>query len=151
MRLHLRSAHARRRSLQLGCVLGLVLMGLSTPLPGADPTEEFSRSAWIERNWLRGVEFSGGLVPRGDWRPPAGDRHVPEEPSDLSLRPVGALDMAARPAAGVLALALASGFLVPLKTTSPRLPKPVLPCSTQSYSPRLSTAHDLSASVCVIC
>jgi len=59
--------------IQLRSVLGLLLLGLSTSLAGADEAKEFSRSAWIEHNRQRGVEFSGGVIPRGDWRPATGD------------------------------------------------------------------------------
>jgi WS/DGAT/MGAT family acyltransferase len=45
------------------------------------------------------------LSPEPSPLPPADDRHVSDEPSELSLLTAGALDMAARPAAGVLALA----------------------------------------------
>ena len=48
--------------------LGFLLLA-STSTASADDTQEFSRSAWIEHNRQRGVEFSGGVIPRGNWRP----------------------------------------------------------------------------------
>ena len=59
---------------RLGFALGLLLLGPGLQADDPQDTEGYSRSAWIERNRLRGVEFSGGLIPKGDWRPRDADR-----------------------------------------------------------------------------
>jgi len=56
-------------SLRLRSILGILVLTSFSSWAGADEADTFSRSAWIERNRQRGVEFSGGVLPRGDWRP----------------------------------------------------------------------------------
>ena len=50
---------------------------LLSALPAPSVGEEFSRSALIDHNRQRGVEFSGGVIPRGDWQPRQLDRLPP--------------------------------------------------------------------------
>lgn len=85
-RARLRTALLASRFLPL---VGLGLVVLSSPvargLSADDEAEAFSRSAWIEHNWRRGVEFSGGVIPQGDWQPaPRGDRFTPAARADAA-------------------------------------------------------------------
>ena len=69
MQIQMWSADSPRISIRFKSVLCILLLGLPISLARADEAEEFSRSAWIEHNRQRGVAFSGGVIPRGDWRP----------------------------------------------------------------------------------
>ncbi len=63
--------------------LGLALQ--PRPISADDEQPTFSRSAWIEHNHRRGFEFSGGVIPRGDWQPaPRGDRFTPLAQTDAA-------------------------------------------------------------------
>jgi len=55
------------RLLTWGSILSLAAL---SPPALAEESRDFSRSDWIARNLDR-VEFSGGVIPNGDWRGPA--------------------------------------------------------------------------------